>query len=220
MHYYTFHAKDYAADCSHLSNEEDLAYRRLIDLAFNIEGPIPGTPATIARRIRIPAAAVESVLGEFWKETPEGWVNNRVIEELLKLHQHIEEKRNAANARWRKWKASRSNADAMQVHSRSNAEGMQNDAPPMLPINPLTQRPINPIPSITEAEEFLRGHGYPLDAIPEWHAHRASQNWEKTSGVRITDWRSDLKAWVYRNARTGKTNGSKAPEKSKYANEF
>ena len=215
MHYYTFHAKDYAADCSHLSNEEDLAYRRMIDLAFNIEGPVPGTPATIARRIRIPEAAVESILVEFWNETPDGWVQNRVIAELLKFQHHIEEKRNAANIRWKRWRESNSNAGAVQVHSISNAEVMQNDAPPMLPINPLTQ-----YPSIPEAEEFLSGQGLPNDAVPEWHAHRASQNWEKTSGVRITDWRSDLKAWVYRNARTGKTNGSKPLEKRKYENEF
>lgn len=217
MHYYTFHAKDYAADCSHLSNEEDLAYRRMIDLAFNIEGPLPGTPATIARRIRIPAAAVESVLGEFWKETPEGWVNKRVIEELLKFQHHIEDKRNAAKARWSRWKQtqSRTNAGAMHVHSTSNAEVMQNDAEGMLPINPLTQ-----YPSIQEAEEFLRQNGYPTDAVPEWHSHRESQNWEKASGVRITNWQADLKSWVYRNARTAKANGSKAPEKSKYANEF
>ena len=218
MHYYTFHAKDYAADCSHLSNEEDLAYRRLIDLAFNIEAPVVGTPATIARRIRLPEGAVASVLGEFWQESPEGWVNKRVIAELLKFQHHIEEKRNAANIRWKRWRES--NAGAVQVHSTSNAGAMQNDAGAMLPINPLTQRPINPLTqniSIHEAEEFLQGLGYPLDAIPAWHAHRSSQNWEKTSGVKISDWRSDLKSWVYRDQRT---KGSKPLEKRKYENEF
>lgn len=222
MHYYTFHAKDYAADTVHLTNEEDLAYRRLIDLAFNNEKAIPGTPATIARRIRMSEAAVASVLAEFWKETTEGWVNKRVIEELLKFQHHIEDKRNAAKARWSRWKQAQgsSNADAMQVHSTSNAEGMQNDAEGMLPINPLTQLHTYKVPTIEEAEEFLRGLGYPTDAVPEWHAHRASQNWEKSSGVRITNWQADLKAWVYRNARTAKANGSKPPEKSKYANGF
>jgi uncharacterized protein YdaU (DUF1376 family) len=217
MHYYTFHAKDYAADTVHLTNEEDLAYRRLIDLAFNVEGAIPGTPATIARRIRIPAEAVESVLQEFWEQTSEGYIQKRVVEELLKIHHYIEEKRMAAQSRWAKWrsKQSSSNADAMHVHSTSNAEAMQNDAEGMLPNYPLTQSI-----TIEAAEEFLRGLGYPTDAVREWHAHRESQNWEKSSGVRITNWQSDLKSWVYRNARTAKANGSKPPEKSKYANEF
>ena len=82
----------------------------------------------------------------------------------------------------------------------------------------LPQKP--PIPSIQEAEEFLQGQQLPTEAVPEWHAHRASQNWQKTSGVCITDWRSDLKAWVYRNARTNRLNGSRPPEKCKYANDF
>ena len=31
MHYYSFHINDYRAATAHLSNEEDLAYRRLIE---------------------------------------------------------------------------------------------------------------------------------------------------------------------------------------------
>ena len=220
MHYYTFHAKDYAADCSHLSNEEDLAYRRLIDLAFNIEGPLPGTPATIARRIRLPEAAAAAVLGEFWQETPEGWVNKRVIEELLKFQHHIEEKRNAANIRWKRWRESNSNAGAVQVHSISNAEGMRNDAEGMLPINPITQIHTHRTPTIEEAEEYLKGNGYPLDSVPAWHSNRERQGWVTGSGLRITNWQADLKSWVYGDARKAKTNGSKPLEKRKYENEF
>jgi uncharacterized protein YdaU (DUF1376 family) len=219
MHYYTFHAKDYLADTAHLSNEEDLAYRRMLDLAYTVEGPVPGDAMVISRRIRVPIEAVQAVLGEFWKQTPEGWVNNRVIEELLKLQHHIEDKKKAAKRRWDKWRE-QNHAGAMQVHSDCSAGAMQvqctRHPEGMLPINPLTQSI-----SIGEAEDFARGQNLPTDAIAEWHAHRSSQNWEKTSGVKITDWRSDLKAWIYRNARTARpTTKTKNSDQSKYADHF
>jgi len=214
MHYYTFHLKDYAAATAHLTNEEDLIYRRLIDLAFDAEGPISGDATSIARRVRADAMQVHCILTEFWMETPEGWVNNRVLRELERHKDHIEAKKNAAKTRWNKAKAKglcRSNAGALQVQSKCIADAML----------PNTQYPINNI-SVSEAEEFARGQGLPTDSIPEWHSHRSSQNWEKTSGVRITDWRSDLKAWIYRNARTGKPAGRqlKTPDQSKYADHF
>lgn len=212
MHYYTFHFKDYTAATAHLSNEEDLIYRRLIDLAFDAEGPIAGDAASIARRIRADALQVQCTLAEFWVETPEGWVNNRVMRELERHKDHIEAKKNAAKIRWNKVKAKKitdPDAGALQVQSTSNAFGML----------PNTEYRISI--SIKEAEDFARGQGLPTDAIPEWHSHRSSQNWEKTSGVKITDWRSDLKAWVYRNARTARpATKSKTPEQSIYANDF
>jgi uncharacterized protein YdaU (DUF1376 family) len=215
MHYYTFHFKDYTAATAHLSNEEDLVYRRLIDLAFDAEGPVAGDANSIARRIRIAdAMQVQCILSEFWVETPEGWVNNRVMRELERHKDHIEAKKNAAKIRWNKVKAKQipaPDAGALQVQCTSNASGML----------PNTQYPISI--SIKEAEEFSRGQGLPTDAIPEWHSHRSSQNWEKTSGVKITDWRSDLKAWIYRNARQApRQNGNKpkSPEQSKYADHF
>jgi hypothetical protein len=77
--------------------------------------------------------------------------------------------------------------------------------------------------SIEEAEAFARGQGLPTESIPEWHSHRSSQNWEKTSGVKIANWQSDLKSWIYRNARQApRQNGTKtkSPEQSKYADHF
>jgi len=212
MHYYTFHLKDYTAATAHLSNEEDLIYRRLIDLAYDVEGPIAGDATAIARRIRAGAMQVQCILTEFWLETPSGWVNNRVMRELERHKDHIEAKKNAAKTRWNKARCKAltpTDAGALQVQCTSNASGML----------PITQYPINI--SISEAEEFARGQNLPTDAIPEWHSHRSSQNWEKTSGVKITNWQSDLKSWVFRNARTGKpATKLKSPEQSKYANDF
>ena len=215
MHYYTFHQKDYTAATAHLSNEEDLIYRRLIDLAYDVEGPIAGDATAIARRIRADAMQVQCILTEFWLETPSGWVNNRVMRELERHKDHIEAKKNAAKTRWNKARGkglTPPDADALQVQSKCNASGML----------PITQYPSVNI-SIEEAEKFARGQGLPTESIPEWHSHRSSQNWEKTSGVKIANWQSDLKSWIYRNARQApRQNGTKtkSPEQSKYADHF
>ncbi|NDC25981.1 MAG: DUF1376 domain-containing protein, partial [Proteobacteria bacterium] len=34
MHYYPFHVGDYQAHTAHLTNTEDLAYRRMLDLYY------------------------------------------------------------------------------------------------------------------------------------------------------------------------------------------
>ena len=41
MHYYQFSIGDYKAATGHLSNEEDLAYRRLLDMYYDTESKIP-----------------------------------------------------------------------------------------------------------------------------------------------------------------------------------
>lgn len=41
MNYYPFHIGDYASATRHLSWDEDAAYRRLLDLYYTTEKPIP-----------------------------------------------------------------------------------------------------------------------------------------------------------------------------------
>ncbi len=41
MNYYPFHLGDYAAHTKHLGLLEDLAYRRMIDLYYTTEKPLP-----------------------------------------------------------------------------------------------------------------------------------------------------------------------------------
>jgi uncharacterized protein YdaU (DUF1376 family) len=68
MHYYPFHVSDYIHDTAHLSNEEDLAFRRLLDLYYTQEKPIPNKTQEVARRIRMAKqiGAVQTVLEEFF----------------------------------------------------------------------------------------------------------------------------------------------------------
>jgi uncharacterized protein YdaU (DUF1376 family) len=77
MHYYQFHIGDYKAATSHLSNEEDLAYRRLIDMYYDTESCIPLDTDWVSRRIRIDKQVVTVVLKDMFVETENGWVHAR-----------------------------------------------------------------------------------------------------------------------------------------------
>jgi uncharacterized protein YdaU (DUF1376 family) len=87
MHYYQFHVSDYIHDTAHLSIEEDLAFRRLLDLYYTQEKPIPNRTHEIARRIRMAKHedSIQIVLEEFFQFDMENdcWRHNRCDETIL-----------------------------------------------------------------------------------------------------------------------------------------
>ena len=86
MNYYEHHLGDYAKDTTSLSMLEEGAYRRLIDVYYAKELPLPGELAKvfkIARAISKPEkSAVQSVLDEFFTLTPDGYRHKRCDEEI------------------------------------------------------------------------------------------------------------------------------------------
>lgn len=75
MHHYPFHPGDYVKDTAHLSPMEDLCYRRLLDLYYDSERPIPLETDLVSRRLRLGSDLVICVLREFFSETKDGWRN-------------------------------------------------------------------------------------------------------------------------------------------------
>lgn len=93
MHHYAFHIKDYGYATAHLSNEQDLAYRRLLDLAYESEKPLPSDLELIARRARCSETDVRIVLEEFWTFSSDGWRHSRVDEEVSAYRQRAAQSR-------------------------------------------------------------------------------------------------------------------------------
>ena len=93
MIWYKFHLGDYITHTTHLSDAEDLAYRRLLDLYYMSEAPIPLDTQSVARKIRLDLDITESVLGEFFEHTPEGYRNNRCDAEIAKYQHQVETNR-------------------------------------------------------------------------------------------------------------------------------
>lgn len=90
MIWYKFHIGDYLTHTVHLSDAEDLAYRRLLDLYYMSEKMIPLDLRVVSRKIRLDEDITESVLGEFFERTEEGYFNNRCATEVARYRAQVD----------------------------------------------------------------------------------------------------------------------------------
>ena len=93
MIWYKFHLGDYITHTTHLSDAEDLAYRRLLDLYYMSEKPIPLNTESVSRKIRLDLDITESVLGEFFEKTENGYFNYRCDAEIARYNKQVENNR-------------------------------------------------------------------------------------------------------------------------------
>ena len=97
MHYYQFNIGDYRAATAHLTNEEDLAYRRLLDMYYDTEQKIPLDTQWVGRRIRMEPSVVFDVLSDMFVRHEDGWFHARCAD-VIEQYQAMAEK-NRANGR-------------------------------------------------------------------------------------------------------------------------
>ena len=97
MHYYQFNISDYRSATVHLSNDEDLAYRRLLDMYYDTENKIPLDTQWVARRLRLDIQTVENVLNDMFVKHEDGWFNARCQDVITQYHAMAE--KNRANGR-------------------------------------------------------------------------------------------------------------------------
>lgn len=127
MHYYQFHIGDYRAGTAHLSDMEDLTYRRLLDMYYDTEQPIPLDLQWVARRTRTPADVIPVVLRDFFRETPDGWVNDRADAEIAAYHEKHEQASRAGRASAERRKQARATDVATPVQPTMNQEPVTNN---------------------------------------------------------------------------------------------
>lgn len=118
MHYYQFNIGDYQSHTSHLSEIEDLVYRRLLDWYYLHECPIPLDESEVSRQIRMRShtESIAIVLREYFERTEEGWIHHRANKEIAKADEKSEKASASAKARW-----SKKDANALPTLSESNA---------------------------------------------------------------------------------------------------
>lgn len=115
MYYYQFHIGDYRAATAHLTNEEDLAYRRLLDMYYDTEKPIPKDVTWVSRRIRIEGSVIRDVLNDMFQESDEGYRHSRADSEIAKFNDFCEAGKRGAAKRWGIGADSPPNATLMQT---------------------------------------------------------------------------------------------------------
>jgi uncharacterized protein YdaU (DUF1376 family) len=193
MNFYPFHIGDYISHTSHLTNEEDLAYRRLIDLYYQTEEPFTRNLMWLAKRVKSSEEVVATILVEFFEETPDGWKNKRADEEISKYKAMQEGGRKGAAVRWGK------GSDSPPKH------------PPMLTKNqePLTKNHSIEVAKAPKAKRLEKDLQLPKDWEDFCKATRADLKpqevfdqfkdyWVSVGGQKGTklDWTATWRNWV------------------------
>lgn len=101
MNFYPFHIGDYLSHTSHLTDEEDLAYRRMMDFYYQSEEPFTDT-AKLARKVRSSFEIVGNILTEFFVQEDGAWHNKRADLEIAKYKAMKDGGRKGAALRWHK----------------------------------------------------------------------------------------------------------------------
>lgn len=109
MNYYRHHIGDYLRDTAYLSMLEDAAYRRLLDVYYMREAPLPADTKAVARIVRARAndeiSAVETVLAEFFTLMDDGWHQKRADAEIVLAHERADKARTNGKSGGRPQKA-------------------------------------------------------------------------------------------------------------------
>lgn len=176
VNFYPFHIGDYTADTRHLSILEDGAYRRLLDLYYTREAPLPSALGEIQRlvaaRDRVEKKAVETVLHEFFKLTDAGWSHERCDKEIAVAASKRTKAAQSARTRW-------GNAPDMRTHPPSTPDRNANALPTQCEGNAPIPNPIPNIPPNPPAG------GAAADKPPGGNPPRRSGAWRASeAGIR------------------------------------
>ena len=199
MRFYPFHVGDYQAHTSHLTDIEDLAYRRMLDLYYLNQKPLPNDPARIARLIRMPGAVTEidGLLKEFFVLQDDVYTNKRCDKEIASFIKQKDGGAKGARIRWDKAKLEGGD-------SLPNGEGIrEGNATPIATKNqePITREsratrlPLDWEPS-DDLIAFMRKERPDLN--PSHTIMKFCNYWQAKSGKDATklDWDKTFKNWV------------------------
>lgn len=202
MHFYDFNIGDYAKKTPHLSNEEDLAYRRALDMYYDTEQPLPITHglATLSRRLRVSEIALQNVINEFFPNGRNKHADEKIAAYYAYLTKQKENGKRGGRPKNQQvteiWKPT-----ANPVVSQNNPVPSQ-----LLTTNPLTtnQEPIKEKeicakaprfikPSLEEIKAHMSEKGYRFNA-DVFYAHYESNGWKVGSNP-VKSWQACCVKW-------------------------
>jgi uncharacterized protein YdaU (DUF1376 family) len=194
VNYFSFHIGDYAARTRYLAPMADLAYRRLLDLYYTLEGPIPAAGVAAEIGLEDNEADVLLVLRKFFIERDGMWVNTRCDEEIAKYQGKAERNREVGKLGGRPKKPT-DNPDGFEKEPVGNP--------------PKNQEPITNKEREPRATRLASGWELPAD-WGNWAAHarpdldplktaeRFADYWRAKPGKdgRKLDWEATWRNWV------------------------
>jgi uncharacterized protein YdaU (DUF1376 family) len=84
MKWYKFNVADYLETTKEIPDAEDLAFRRMIDLYYMREGPLTLDHHELEQQVGLDWDCIEPILRDFFRATPEGYVNDALQIDLEK----------------------------------------------------------------------------------------------------------------------------------------
>ena len=162
MHYYQWNIGDYATHTTHLDPLEDIAFRRMLDWLYLHEKPLPIPVDDIARfiRMREHEVVIRDVLNEFFIRQDNGWINERVLDEIAKYHSKSEQASRAGKA-----------------SAQRKANGRSTDVQPTINQEPLTNNHIVDNTTDVVSPPKVRRNGTRLSA--DWTLPKQWSDWAK-----------------------------------------
>ena len=174
MNYYNFHIGDYRGATAHLTNDEDLCYRRILDVYYDKDGNLPEIQ-TLARRIRFSEEVVGAVLAEFFHLTESGWLHNRAQKEIDSYIDRVELAARAGRAS----AASRTRPTATPVEFPLNRKSTPVEIPlngKAVSVEPTNnQEPITNIPPTPQRGKVEEVFGESVDVDQQPHQAKLSE---------------------------------------------
>jgi uncharacterized protein YdaU (DUF1376 family) len=151
MHYYQFNIGDYASHTRYLTPMQDLAYRRLLDLYYLHEKPIPEENPCSYIGLNDCSTDVQRVLNDYFVLTPKGWVNKRANEQI----DEYRNKQKSASL------AGKKSAEVRKANKEAIPEQPLNDRSTDVQLN------INHKPLTIKQEPIKDNYGSPEGVSPE-----------------------------------------------------
>lgn len=213
MFYYKFNIGDYHSHTSHLTVEEDCAYRRMIDWCYLHERCLPKEIEEIGRliRMRTHSESIANVLREFFVEREDGFYSDRISFEINEYKTKSDKARASAKARWDKQKVY-DDANALRPQCERNANPITHK-----PINPLTQEKAKRTRFIKPTQKDVSDYSAEKDLnLIGFHDYYESKGWV-VGKTKMKDWKAAGRGWStrqngYNNEKTyrSKSTASKA----------
>lgn len=228
MHHYPHHIGDYRKNTGHLTNDQDLAYRRLLEMYYDTEQPIPLETQRVARRLRVDTESVDIVLSDFFTKTEGGWRHERCDDEIAKYYVVAERNRTNGKLGGRP-KKTQSEPSGLPVATQSEPSGKatKNQEPRTNNQEPLAKplrRKSAPMPTDFQINEVSSAYSADRNLnIP--HELVAFANWHTAKGSTFKDWQAAWRTWCDKAVEFGRAKGGSPPrayesEKDRSRREF
>lgn len=169
MHYYQFNIGDYASHTRYLTQSQDLAYRRLLDLYYLHEKPIPKENPAALIGMNDCLTSVEQVLNDYFILTDKGWVNKRANEQI---DEYRNKQKSASLAGKKSAEVRRANKDAVpeQVFNDRSTDVQLNikHKPLTIKHKPIKDNYVSPVGVLPEVwQDFVKQRKAKKAAITE-----------------------------------------------------